>query len=295
MRESYSSHLIRPETASQPDLSSACPPAEKGRGQTTGRGRIRGQNKNLALAALLVLSTFGAASTALASPPSQTPAPTGPANCATFGSVGVLPEAGVQQREQDVFPTRTTGVAHFYNFTDKEYTLRIADKWQSLHIGSRFQPYETWIELPPGEYDYAAYFDGGVIYGSTRVFQTLTWPAAIGAPYQEPAPPKPVGIYAPPSATLSTLVIRNASMFELIVTVLGQSYTLHAASGESASEVIVFPAPGKVNIQVHFDPNQRAQAEKAGCGSEYDAAVRAGVLFSKDVRLKQVTLVEFPK
>ncbi len=239
----------------------------------------------------LTLLNINPVSAALASPPTQSPAP---ANCATFGSLD-FGEAGVPQREQDVFPTRTTGVAHFYNFTDKEYTLRIADKWQSLHFGSRFQPYETWIELPPGEYDYAAYFDGGVIYGSTRVFQTLTWPAAIGAPYQEPEPPKPVGIYAPPSATLSTLVIRNASVFELTVTVLGQSYNLHAASGDNASEVIVFPAPGKVNIQVHFDPNQRAQADKAGCGSEYDAAVRAGVLFSKDVRLKQVTLVEFPK
>ncbi|MEK9165075.1 MAG: hypothetical protein AAB342_06910, partial [Chloroflexota bacterium] len=234
----------------------------------------------IALAALLAFSMFGATSTALASPPSQTPAPT---NCATFGAVGVLPEAGVQQREQDVFPTRTTGVAHFYNFTGKEYTLRIADKWQSLHVGSRFYPYETWIELLPGEYEYAAYFDGGVIYGSTRVIQTLTWPAAIGEPYQEPEPPKPVGLYAPPSARLSTLVIRNASKFELTVTVLGQSYNMHAVSGEIAPEVIVFSAPGTINIQVHFDPNQRAQAERAGCGSDYDAAVRAGVLLTKDM------------
>lgn len=283
MSESCSSHLIRPETASQPGLSSACPPAEK--------TRLR-----IALAALLALSTFGATSTALASPPAQIPTPTGPANCDTlFGSLGFLPEVGVKQREQDVFPTRTTGVAHFYNFTEKEYTFRIADKWQSLHAGSRFWPYETWIELPPGEYDYAAYFDGGVIYGSTRVFQTITWPAAIGEPYQEPAPPKPVGIYAPPSARLSTLVIRNASMFELIVTVLGKSYTLHAASGESKFEVIVFPAPGKVDFQVHFDPNQREQAERVGCGRVYDTAVRTGILLTKDARLKQVTLVEFPK
>ena len=242
----------------------------------------------IALAGLLAFSALGTTTTALAAPLSQS-------DCAAlFGSLD-LSEVGVQQREQDVFPTRTTGVAHFYNFTNKEYTLRIADKWQSLHAGSRFHPYETWIELPPGEYDYAAYYDGGVIYGSTRVFQTITWPAAIGEPYQEPAPPEPVGIYAPPSAALSTLVFRNAGVFELIVTVLGRSYTLHAASGERASEVIVFPAPGKVDYQVHFDPNQRALAERAGCGDDYTRAVNNGILLTKEVRLKQVTLVEFPK
>ena len=224
-------------------------------------------------------------------------------------------ELGVQRREQDVFPTRITGIAHFYNFTAKEYTLNIADRWQSLHAGSRFNPYEIWIELPPGEYEYHAYHAGGVVGGSTYVFETLTWPAAIGQPYQKPAPPAAVGPYMPPNERLSTLVFWNSSTFEVTVTVYGeshlrepnatyaltpqsinQSYSSHARVLDQPSELILFVPPGNIDYSLRFElPVTRQQADSKGCGEQYDQAEQLGLLQTKVVRRGQVALVEFPR
>lgn len=237
---------------------------------------------------------------AAAIPVSTRAAPAGLTYCEewlTHHTVGEAP--WVRRPEQDVFPKRDTGVAHFYNFTDKEYALSIGGQWRSLHAGNRFAPYEVWFELPPGEYAYSAHHDGGEVRGSTYVFQTLTWPAVIGTPYQAPTPPPPTGKYAPPSPSFSTLVFRNSSQRDVSVAVFDEgavtAFALHARDSKGPTEVILFVRPRTVDFRVYYDPGLRGEAAAAGCAAEYDAAVSNGAFNSKTVRLGQVALVEVPE
>jgi hypothetical protein len=264
---------------------------------------MRSQPFRAVVAGILLIGGFLAFVQPAQATPVSFPGIPGQLNCDDFvkALTGALPVS----REQDVWPTRTTGVANFKNFTGENYSLEIIGQgawyWHNLFKGSRFQPYDIWVELPPGEYDYVAHAADPAknIGGHFRVFETITWPIPLGTWYQEPAAPAQTGIYKPSDPTLSTIVFHNSSQRELTVAVYGQGdpivFGLNAAGGSGITDKILFVKPGAIDFRVFYDPGWRAQAAAIGCVETYDNTIGNGSFNTKTVRLGQVTLVDFPE